>query len=303
MAERKKPARGPTRAAALKALGLIPEDLETLKAVASIRDASTSDDERSQVEALLGHSLHIETEPDPPGQKQPAQGQLSDEDAARIVSEQRRHIPPEEPVWYMRNLRAMDVGFRLSRQNQEGAKRTNLKPRGQRGDMVKLDPNDLRDSELQTQIAFGLIEVIPEGEALAALKKQYTNAGNQIPPHIAMLRNERGEEYNLPVRTVTDEEAMGYKVADLDPGLMQGKLSDKEIKRDGGFAQNASQTPTGGNPAIISDGFMAALQTDMGSDNAKQAEVDARLRAKQFEDRPEDNLGVKVTVEPTQRVR
>jgi hypothetical protein len=278
MAERtpaRKPKRGPTKAAALKALGLTQEDLDYIKD----RNAPPQTHEASD-NSLRGDWLVREEKVDPTFDQ-------SDED----------------PVWYMRNLRGVDVGFRLSRQSDSGKKRTNLKPRGQRGDMQKLEPGDLKDSELKTQVAYGLIEVIPEGEALEALKKQYTNVGTQVPAHIALLRNERGEEYKTPVRTVTDEEAMGYKVADLNPDLMSGKLSDREIKRDGGFAQDASRTPTGGNPAIISDGFMAPVQSDGSGDNERAAEVDAKIRANAFEG-PADAIGVaKVTVEPTQRVQ
>jgi hypothetical protein len=205
----------------------------------------------------------------------------------------------------MRNLRQMDVGFRLSRQEATGQKRTNLKPRGQRGDIVKLEPGDLKDAELQTQVSYGLVEVIPEGEALEAIRKQYTNYQNTVPAHIAMLRNPKGEEYTQvnPVTMASDDEAYGIKVADLDPGLMQGKLSDKEIKRSGGFAQNAQQTPTGGNPSIISDGFMAQPQQGLGNngDNEKAAEVDALARSKAFEG-PGAGVGeVTVKVMPTQR--
>jgi hypothetical protein len=301
MAERKTPARrGPTRAAALKALGITKEDFELLKGLKESQVSADPEPERPWV-------------PDPEDVKRvqsdfsDPQQHLEDRPVPEQVSVGIDHgVPNAEPVWYMRNLRGVEVGFRLSRQAESTKKRTQLKPRGQRGDMQKLEHGDLQDAELKTQVAYGLIEILPEGEALDVLKRQYTNQQVQVPPHIAALRNEKGEEYNVAPRTTSDEEAMGYKVADLNPDLMQGKLSDREIKRDGGFAQQGVvmepvQTPRPGK--IVSDGFLAPVQQDMGADNEKQAAVDAKLRAKQFEHRPEDNLGVKVTVEEPQRVQ
>ena len=146
-----------------------------------------------------------------------------------------------------------------------------------------------------------------EVEGVTAINKQFTNRQAQVPAHIAMLTNAKGEQlYPDQVRMATDEEAYGIKVADLDPALMQGKLSDQDIKRGGGFAQNASQTPTGGNPAIISDGFIAPTQGDaaqLGNNDQRSQEIDALARSKQFEG-PGAGLGnVTVKVEPVQRVR
>lgn len=310
MAERKKPARrGPTKAAALKALGLTQEDLDTLKAVAALRNAQSNDDAVDKAEAIAGHPL---TRSD--AKFDAAEDLLRKDDGQQALEDRQAPVrsdaelpsSTEDPAFYVRNLRGVEVGFRLTRQAESTKKRTQLKPRGARGDMAKLEPGDLRDPELLTQVQYGLVEVIPEGEAQEAIRKQYTNQQTQVPMHIAALRNEYGKEYTTAPRTTTDEESMGYKVADLDPGVIQGKRSDKEIKRDGGFIQpgvvmEEVQTPRPGN--IISDGFLAPTQTDMGSDNEKQAAVDAKFRARQFEDRPEDNLGVKVVVEPTQRTQ
>jgi hypothetical protein len=137
----------------------------------------------------------------------------------------------EEPVWYVRNLRHVDVGFRLTRQQKQGEKRTNLKPRGSRGDMLQLQQGDLKDPELQTQVGYGLVEVIPEGEARAAISKQFTNQQTQVPAHIASLRNPKGEAYEQanPVRIASDDEAYGVKVADLDPGSCKASSPTRRL--------------------------------------------------------------------------
>lgn len=309
-------AKPPTKAAALKALGLSKEDLDNLKAaakeLAELKAQTPAQNPQPNVVEASATLRPAEGFGGDGTQAAPSDPQQHLESRPAPSNEQgSMPTTSKEPVWYIRNLRGMEVGFRLSRQNAVGQKRTNLKPRGMRGDIVKLEPGDLQDAELQTQVSYGLVEVIPEGEALEAIKKQYTNHANAVSPHIAMLRNPLGQEYNTQPRTLSDEESMGYKVADLDPRLMQGKLSDQEIRRGGGFAQDASQTPTGGNPAIISDGFqqqqnfMAPTQTALGgaADNEKAAQIDALARSTQFEG-PGAGLGeVTVKVEPVQRVQ
>lgn len=293
-AARKKPVkRGPSKAAALKALGLTQEDLDYIK---DRNSPPTTAAKPNVVEASATLSSGF-------GGDDP-QAVLEDRPAPPRV-ENAMPQTTEEPTWYIRNLRNVEVGFRLSRQAESTKKRTNLKPRGQRGDIVKLEPGDLKDSELQTQVAYQLVEVIPEGEALEAIKKQYTNHQQTLPSHVAALRNEYGKEYNTAPRTVSDEESMGYKVADLDPRLMQGGLSDKDIKRDGGFQQEGIMQPVESpRPgSIISDGFMAPAQQAVGNagDNERAAAVDALARSKQFEG-PGAGLGeVTVKVEPVQR--
>lgn len=318
---RKAPAkRGPTKAAALKALGLTQEDLNAIKELRELKAVLDKNDLPSPMQSvpqavrdLVGHQDHPKTGEGPESDHKTevrftdsAQEFLEDRQAP-VPQQQSLPQSTEDPVFYARNLRHVDVGFRLTRQQKQGEKRTNLKPRGSRGDMIKLEASDLRDPELQTQVNYGLIEVIPEGEALAAIAKQFTNQQTAVPAHIAMLTNAKGEQlYPDQVVMASDEEAYGIKVADLDPALMQGKLSDSQIKRGGGFAQNASQTPTGGNPSIISDGFIAPTQGDssqMGNNDARSQDVDALARSKQFEG-PGAGLGpVTVKVEPVRRLQ
>lgn len=316
-AARKPVKRGPTKAAALKALGLTPEDLEAIKA---LREAKTNDAAVDAAESLAGHPLKRSEVHEATANLKPAPGfgGLGGDDPQKALEERPAPAkrewnapdPDADPVWYVRNLRGVDVSFRLSRQKDHSnpKDRIALKPRGARGDMVKLESGDLKDPELQTQVSFDLVEVIPEGEALEAIKKQFTNQQTVVPAHIAALRNPLGKEYAQanPVKFATDEEAYGIKVADLDPDLMKGNLSDREIKRGGGFVQNAQHTPVGGNPAIISDGFMAAAQTDssqMGNNDQRSQDIDALARSKQFEG-PGAGLGsVTVKVEPVQRVQ
>lgn len=293
----------PTKAAALKALGLTKEDLDAIKELRSQQNSAPEPPREVHGSATLRPAPGFGGDGFGPAPSDPQQHLENRQAPAQVAQPAAVQAAIEEPVWYMRNLRHTDVGFRLTRQSDSSKKRTSLKPRGQRGDIQKLEPGDLKDAELQTQVAYELIEIIPEGEALEAIRKQYTNHQHAVPAHIAALRNPLGQEYDTAPRTLSDEESMGYKVADLDPALMQGKLSDKDIKRDGGFAtMQPVQNPSPGQ--IVSDGFMAAPQQELGrnaTDNERAAQIDALARSKQFEG-PGAGVGeVTVKVAPVQR--
>lgn len=313
MAESKKPAarkkttarRGPTKAAALKALGLTQDDLDYLK-------GSNSSASAEPMECTCGPNEGCSSCPPKSvgGDGTSAAPSDPQEHLATRPAPQPKPdgIPAttEEPVWYIRNLRHIEVSFRLSRQQDSSKKRTDLKPRGQRGDIVKLESGDLKDAELQTQVAYELVEVIPEGEALAAISKQSTNMQHHIPTHIAALTNAKGEQlYPDQIRMASDEEAYGVKVADLDPRLMQGQLSDQDIRRSGGFSDQVMQPVQNPSPGrIVENGFVTETQQSLGNaanDNERAAQVDALARSKQFEG-PGAGLGnVTVKVEPTRR--
>lgn len=101
------------------------------------------------------------------------------------------------PTLYARNLRNVPVSYRLARQNSKlGENRTQLKPRGQRGDVVKLEDGDLKDPVLSEQVAYGLIEIITESEALTAVSKQVHNQQTRVHPAMAYLRNENDKAYS-----------------------------------------------------------------------------------------------------------
>jgi hypothetical protein len=179
---RKAPAkRGPTKAAALKALGLTQEDLDYLKerheppvteAVAPTEQPPEGYEFVSSSPELLRRKREAEDE-----------ARMQAEPVPNAAPTHEVHVPEVEtvPTWYVRNLRNMEVSYRLTRQQKQGEKRTTLKPRGQRGDTARLDHGDLNDSELQTQLAYGLVEILPEGEALEVIRKQSFNS--QVAQH------------------------------------------------------------------------------------------------------------------------
>jgi len=304
MADAKKPSRPrakpPTKAQALKALGLTQEDLDVLKSLKEgVEAARQFEGKNAEISAIEAESVASK-------EKLAATAEVTSASPAPFGTGVRDSIgfhpdlsmgPVTETVWYARNARNVEVSYRLTRQKKMGERRTDLKPRGMRGDIVKLQPGDLEDAELQTQVAYGLIEIIPEGEALEAIKKQGYNATQQPHAPLNVLRNELGHPYSEDaIRVASHEEAHGYTVAKLDSnGSESGDLPSRgKAGIDWEKARNLNIAPPG-NPAIVSDGF--APQGPNAADMAK----DALARQKNLEG-PGAGLGtVAVVIEPTQR--
>jgi hypothetical protein len=171
--------------------------------------------------------------------------------------------PAQPQVFYARNLGSV-TRFRLSRQQDKTKRATELKPRGQRGDMLRLEPQDLNDPELITQVEYGLIEIITEAQARDIIRKQAHNVQQAIHPAMAALRNELGEEYAQDaVRVDVEYNSQGITVAQLTPqGGGAGALPDLGRRgvdwnaiRQGQAApvMQPVQNPSPGR--IVSDGF------------------------------------------------
>lgn len=123
----------------------------------------------------------------------------------------------DDPVFFARNLRQIPVSFRLSRQDKPGAKRTNLKPRGQRGDVAKLQKEDLSDTSLREQINYGLIEIISEVDAQQVIDKQTTNTQFKVHPARDKIRNENGNPYkDEDIKIVQEQASQGVVVGSVD---------------------------------------------------------------------------------------
>lgn len=215
---RKTTKRGPTKAAALKALGLTPEDLAAIKAQ----------------QAENQKALEAPSEKPAPAPEEPTTGEF-----------------------YARNLRNVEVFFRLSRQTEK-KRRVALKPRGRRGDLFKLEQEDLGDIELINQVGT-LIEIITAAEAKKVIAGQTTNAQQPVNSVLSVLRNELGQPYEEgSVRVEESFENQGVTVATLTP--QGGEAGALEPGRRGvdwsAVRQNANQVAAPSN-GIISDGFAA----------------------------------------------
>jgi hypothetical protein len=300
MATPKKPAgttrkkttkRGPTKAAALKALGLTQEDLDTLKTLVELREQNEK--------TLEFKTLDLDDEPTRDALASEINVRLT-EDAEKAFSPQpeadirKESTPPTEQKFYARNLRNADASIRLTR--QEGKKRRlEFKPRGERGDIQPLEKDDLNDVALLDNVGL-LVEIITAAEAKDIISKQVVNRQQQVHPAMAMLRNALGEEYaQTEVPVVHDG---SYTIAHLNPvGGEAGNLPDQGRGVDwNAIHQGQAPVPErprsiGGNPAIISDGFAR---------NDSKAATDALARKKSLEGPGATGI-TKVIVDPVQR--
>jgi hypothetical protein len=142
---------------------------------------------------------------------------------------------PTGPVRYAaRNLTGYEFGFRLERQSDKNKKRTDLKPRGQRGDFVLLQEGDLEDPALQDQVNVGAVEIITATEAAKIAKKQTTNQ-QRVHPALALLRNEYGEEY--------EEGAFSTAQTFEDQGVVVAELHDGQVAVDRGGIVRPGREP------------------------------------------------------------
>jgi hypothetical protein len=331
----KKPAkRGPTKAEALKTLGLSQEDLDAIKKLKEIRaeveDAKTAVEAsappkvvneytaekveelrerhtRTTEELLRDEIAQLRAERESEQSDLSHDRQLMNQgwSASAPQAEGHKHVETvsDTPVFYARNLRGVEVRFRLSRQQKSDTKSTTLKPRGSRKDMVLLEPEDLKDSELRTQVAYNLVEIIPEGEALSIIDKQGFNA--QQPgarPIEQMLRNEKGApmvtEANPDV-VHTDAlpfEQQGTTVARLNPqeNSPTGELPSMGRGIDWAKARNVTSTdpvqPGVGQGPIVSDGY---------ADEASLLAARDKIARQRGASGPSGGLGhMRVTVEP-----
>jgi hypothetical protein len=204
---------------------------------------------------------------------------------------------PRSTKKYLRNLTGYEVGIRLERQ-EKGQKRFDLKPRGQRGDLVPLQKDDTSDPAVTENEALGVVEIITEAEATKIIQGQSTNQQAPVHPAQALLRNELGE----PIESVVlepPEADRGTVVARLDDGQLASDgpgINWERSRRDPGIedasANNQSEPRrTSINPAEVrADGVVG---------DKASAEEAADAAARRSDATAHDLL--KVTVAPTQK--
>lgn len=239
---RKLTKRGPTKAAALKSLGLTQEDLDAIKELRELREGIVNENRDAEVAAKTG-----------------APPQAVEEDP--LVRKLDEDKEPEEQVWFARNLRNVEFRMRLGREKEPRAPKP-LQPRGQRGDMKKLEKDDLNDEFLLANIELQCIEIITAAEAAKVVKAQSTNMQQSVHPAVDMLRSPTGEKIGFEdAASYVDESVV---VAELNP--VAGEYGEIVVNR-GGIQRTQGQAPEmgrqlGGNPHLLSDGFAAERARD-----------------------------------------
>lgn len=218
--------------------------------------------------------------------------------------------------WYVRNVTYSEFNLRLDRQTEK--RRVQLKPRGNPGDMHPLKDEDLEDPILKRNLALGIIEIIPAGEANLVMEKQTHNAGPRVHPALALLRNEKGEAYAQgAVKVEAEFNSQGITVATLDPRIMQGQVHDREITSTRSFGglqrtngnepivtQQQSMQPASSvvhSQFIPTGGAPASIQFSGMDQNAQAKAIDDLARRKNLSG-PAAGLGqVQVVVDPVVR--
>lgn len=211
--------RKPSRAAAIKALGITEEEI-----------------------ALIKNKIAKSAEG--------AVQNLPTETATSIaVSEDKTE------TFYARNLHHIPVGFRIN------GKRIDLKPRGERGDLVKITPEQLQDDSIINQVQI-TVELVPEQAARDIISKQSHNIQRQPHPTFALLRNEIGEEYSEDaVRTQPVAGSEDIVVASLEPvGGGAGNLASTRGTPGVDWQKIKNPAPAGEGSTFISDGFQQAAE-------------------------------------------
>lgn len=213
---------------------------------------------------------------------------------------------PAEPLRLaVRNTTHLQTSFRLERQMDRGKRRTELKPRGQRGDFALLQPGDEHDQNLQDQLNAGIVELITQDEAAAIAKKQTTNQ-QHVHPALAMLRNERGEPYEDGAFQVAPSfEEQGVVVAQLQDG--QVAFDRGGIVRSGEAAGQNAAGPRGAQrlrqPGAAPNASPYTTQAPIPAPPGRESDAaaDAKARRKDVQG-PSAGLptGMQVTVAPTQ---
>jgi hypothetical protein len=204
--------------------------------------------------------------------------------------------------WYVRNNMNTEYNIRLERQHDKAQRRIMLKPRGTPGDLHPLKDEDLDDPVLRQNVGLGYCEVIPAGEAQQVIGKQTTNMSQRVHTPLAVLRNSNDQPYAQgAVRVETEYNSQGITVATLEPGILQGQVTNRDLggtRSNGGLTRvqpgqpaqvNSGFVPTGGNPAIVSQGAQGRIQQDIANRKIREANLYP------------DPSGITVTVDPVIR--
>jgi hypothetical protein len=194
------------------------------------------------------------------------------------------------PKW-VRN--GYNAPFSLRLQRQDKKERIDLAPRGQRGDMFPLRPEDESDHILIANLQTGLIQLIGDGEAKRIAENQTVNI-QKTNTTLAMIVNETGQPINK-LTVETEYNRQGVVIGYVDPNA-KPKAPLGGIVRPDQVEQIRQFVPTGGNPAIVSSGFQTGPQL---TDTARLAVADKLARLKGVQGRPEEVLSLQVSVDPT----
>jgi len=164
--------------------------------------------------------------------------------------------PASSSTKFVRNIRNITVRGTL-----DNGRRIELKPRGERGDLISLSKEDVKDSKIVENM--GMIwEVVSEAEAQDILNKQGTN--QQVgETAFDQLLNEYGKPYEQGVKVEESFENQGEVVATLeDTGDGRFTEGNTNIVRSSGGAPDVVSPPGAkGNPVTEAQADGDALRS------------------------------------------
>lgn len=261
---------------------------------AARKPAAKKPEDLSREELLALLAKQDEKNPEPAGSKEavewvaPPQAKTAEEAAGtpRLAET----APTVSTTLFIRNLRGTPVSYRLAR--QEGKRRTDLKPRGQRGDIVKLEEGDLEDPGIVDAVAYGLVEIITSSEASSAIQKQSVNQQQAVHPAFAHIRNELDKPY-APGSVSTEAEGGGT-------GFVVGQVATPD-PQFGNKAVTATRDIVTRGDAPAPAGVSQLNVPVQAGEEANLAARDALARAAKQPNGPLEALGLTLSVNPTQQ--
>jgi hypothetical protein len=232
----------------------------------------------------------------------------SEEAALRAVAQEVVEAENATGPWYVRNgYSAAPFSLRLERQTER--RRIELKPRGVPGDMHPLEDGDLNDAVLKQNVALGVCEIIPAGEAKRITDGQTHNMTARVHTPTAILRNAKDEEYAAgAIKTELSYDQQGVTVGVIDPQQMQGAYEDRLVSKSsmGGIQRTDDKRsvssefiPTGGGQVSI----QAPSSAPTSEGNVPSLDVAKAKIADDLARRTQANplAGMQVTVTPTRK--
>lgn len=111
----------------------------------------------------------------------------------RLRPESEAEVPSKrKPKKFIRNLRYSNLRIRFEAQDDK-RQATNLKRRGERGDLTSLREEWAEDPILFANLQAGIIEIITEAEARKIIDNQYHNATQELHPAMAVIQGDQGQ--------------------------------------------------------------------------------------------------------------
>ncbi len=205
--------------------------------------------------------------PRKPAAKKPAAAKIEPTVAQRdaiIAAHEAEQAEARAIRRYVRNMSGAPFRMKLNR-HAPGQRGIQLTPRGTRGDIAPIEPEDTSDMILQDNLALGLIEIITSAEASNTMAKQTTNQ-QAVHPALAALRNEKGDA-GLTLNVDKSMEEQGIVVAQLEDGQIafeRGKGGPNIVRRQPGESPgtpaNIPGSEPGHAPANESPSFLSDLR-------------------------------------------